>query len=299
MSASKITLMVLCIVLCVSLAIMVINNGKLKKQKAELEGYYNQTTGAILEIQDSLEAINTKEMMIHMIATNPEIGDSAAISERDKILNSIQNIDNYIQQNKIKLDKLEKEMQRKTLRISGMGKLINKLKKQIADKEAMIIELRNQVDSLTQTIRNEREKALQEIAVREDTITEQGSTINAQNETIDQQTEMINKQNDLLNTVYYAIGVKKQLIDSGYLDKGGIFTKAKMNTSFNSEKMLSINVAKESDISISAGLKKIKILTAQNTNSYILKPESANVTILKITNPEEFRKIKYLLIQLD
>jgi len=60
-----------------------------------------------------------------------------------------------------------------------------------------------------------------------------------------------------------------------------------------------LNLMENATFKIEKELKKIKIVSPHNPNSYTLTAESETSTVFQITDKEEFRKIKYLVIVVD
>lgn len=299
MGNSKVLWALVITIMVVVSVVMFVQNHKLKIKNQQIQDYFEQTTQTIGEIQDSLDQINTKELMIKKIAQNTEINDTITTDTKAQILQSIDGMNHYIEANKQKIAKLEKDLEKNKMRMNGMHSIIAKLKQSIIEKEQMITDLRSQIDLLTQTILVEREKAKLEISMKDVTINNQSQTISGQHDTIGKQNEMIRQQAEILNTIYYVIGTKAELVAKGILEKGSLFTKAKLSHNYLEDNFVKMNIQDVDQIVIQKNIKKIKILSAQNKNSYIVKSDTNSQSILKITNPDEFKRIKYLIIQVD
>jgi chromosome segregation ATPase len=295
MKDSKVLFMVISVILAVIVIFTLVHNSKLKRENDKVQAYFDQTLQALNEIQDSLAEIDTKDMMIHRIAMNPEVNDSLT-SNKEQIMASIQNLNDYIAMNKERLANLEQSLRDKNMEMKGLQRIIKSLKKNIAEKESLIVELYQQIGTLQEKIDQERKQAALEIAQREETISTQQSTIGTQQETISSQTSTIQKQEEEMNTIFFISAPKNELIEKGFLTKGGLFSSSKKSSEYNEEAMKNINVAQFNEILIKGKLKNVKVLTDQNKKSYTLEARGEE-TILKITNPNEFRKVKYLVVQ--
>ena len=295
MKDTKILFVLISVILAGIVIFTLVQNSKLKRENDKVQDYFAQTLEALNEIQDSLSEIDTQELMIHRMAINKEITDSIP-GTKDKIMASIQNINDYIAMNKERLSNIKKTLKEKNIEIKGLQRMIAKLKKSIEEKELLITSLTNQIDVLKIKIETERIAYEQEIAQKEDTIQAQQTTIGTQEETISTQAGTIQAQDEEINTIYFIAGAKNVLIEKGFMTKGGLFSSAKKSSEYNEKEMTSVNLNKFNEVVIKAKLKNVKVLSDQNKNSYMLE-EKGNETILKITNPNEFRKIKYLIIQ--
>ncbi len=295
MKDSKILFSVITVILAVIVIFTLVQNSRLKRENDKVQNYFNQTLEALNEIQDSLSEIDTKDLIIHRMAVNPEVNDSLS-NAKDRIMSSIQSINDYIALNKERLSNIEQTLKEKNLESKGLQRIINNLKKNIAEKEAMISILSKQLDDLKIKVEAERKEYEVQISQKSETIQEQEQTIGQQEETINTQTTQIKNQEDEMNTIYFIAASKNELIEKGFLTKGGLFSSAKRSSRYNEEQMNSFNLVKFSEIVIKAKLKNIIVLSDQNKSSYLLE-DKGNETILTITNPKEFRKVKYLIIQ--
>lgn len=295
MKDSKILFSVITVILAVIVIFTLVQNSRLKRENDKVQNYFNQTLEALNEIQDSLSEIDTKDLIIHRMAVNPEVNDSLS-NAKDRIMSSIQSINDYIALNKERLSNIEQTLKEKNLESKGLQRIINNLKKNIAEKEAMISTLSKQLDDLKIKVEAERKEYEVQISQKSETIQEQEQTIGQQEETINTQTTQIKNQEDEMNTIYFIAASKNELIEKGFLTKGGLFSSAKRSSRYNEEQMNSFNLVKFSEIVIKAKLKNIIVLSDQNKSSYLLE-DKGNETILTITNPKEFRKVKYLIIQ--
>ncbi len=295
MKDTKILFVVISVILAGIVIFTLVQNSKLKRENDKVQDYFGQTLEALNEIQDSLSEIDTQELMIHRMAINKEVTDSIP-NTKDQIMASIQNINDYIALNKERLANIEQTLKEKNIEIKGLQRMIYKLKKSIEEKELLIVSLTNQIDILKIKIETERIAYEHDIAQKEETIETQQSTIGAQEETISTQAGQIQAQDEEMNTIYFISGTKNELIEKGFMTKGGLFKSAKKSSDYNEKEMTAVNLNKFNEIMIKAKIKNIKILTDQNKNAFTLE-DKGNETILKVVNPTEFRKIKYLIIQ--
>ena len=65
---------------------------------------------------------------------------------------------------------------------------------------------------------------------------------------------------------------------------------------FDDTEFIAANLTDMNSIDIERSIKKVKILSPHNTNTYQLTKKDDQSTVLEIVNPEEFWKIKYLVI---
>lgn len=98
-----------------------------------------------------------------------------------------------------------------------------------------------------------------------------------------------------LNTAYYAIGTRRELIENGVLEKGGLLKSKEINEDLDKMAFRAIDVRKIKSIALNAS--KVKLVTEHPTESYeLIADESGNYTI-EITLPESFWSLsKYLIV---
>ncbi|MCB5250979.1 MAG: hypothetical protein LHW49_07440 [Candidatus Cloacimonetes bacterium] len=296
MKNTKMLYIIISILLVIVLIFSITKINNLKKDNEKIQDYFSQTLEALNEIQDSLSGIDTQDLIIKRMASNLEVDGN--ISNSEEIMLSIQNINDYIALNKERLINIEETLKEKDIEIIGLQRIIRNLKNNISEKESLIAEMSSQISLLEQMIVEERVAYQKEIDKKDETISTQKSVMDSQETTISIQKGTITAQELEINTIHYVVGKKKQLIEKGFMTKGGLLKKAKKSGDYNKEEMIALNLAEKNIIEIDEKIKSIKVLSDQNVNSYVLE-ETENGTLLNITDINEFRKIKYLIIQVD
>ena len=69
-----------------------------------------------------------------------------------------------------------------------------------------------------------------------------------------------------------------------------------MASDFKEEYFTKTDISNTQTISIDFGIKKVKIISPHNPDSYNLIEKDKNQTVLEIIEPDEFWKINYLVI---
>lgn len=113
----------------------------------------------------------------------------------------------------------------------------------------------------------------------------------------DKTTEIIDYLEDEINTVYYAVGTEKELIDNRVIVKNdgllGFNKKIEIAEKVNDKYFDKINKYKKTEIKVE--LSKIKLISLHPTSSYIIENKDG-VSVIKISNPAEFWKLSKFLI---
>ena len=230
------------------------------------------------EIQDNLAAIKEKENVINMNTS----GDFESTPEmKDQIQNDIQTIYDLLQENKSKINKLQKRLKSSNIKIKALKETIDKLMQQIQMKDAEIGDLKQKLEEMN----------IQITILETNVDSLQGENV-AKDETI------IQKENEL-NTAYYVLGTEKELKANGVITKEGGFIGlgkiAKLRSDFNKDYFTEIDIRTTKDIPLIC--KKVRILTTHPAGSYELVTKDDRVGKIVIKDEKEFWKAsKYLVI---
>jgi len=251
-----------------------------RMSEQDVEAKYGQTIQAIAEIQDSLDTINLGD-------DNPKFGSGEAATERnlagpnrEAALDRIAMLRSSIARNKERINDLEAGLKKSGVQVAGLQKLITNLKRSVADKETQVAFLSTQVDSLQTEVTGLNTV----VAQTQDTL-----------RTRDIQVE--DKRRELA-TVYYVVGDKGTLSKSGIVrTSGGVLGVGKTVVPVGSMDLASftpIDTDRETVIRIPSA--KARLVSAQPASSYELRPVGEDMMELHILNPDEFRKIREVII---
>ena len=245
----------------------------LLEESEQKDKFVEEYTNTLNLIYDNLEHIRKREGLLNKMSENMETGQTASLKE--KLLYNISSIDEYLQDTRKQLKSLKEKVYSSKLNSASLEEKINELNKVLEEKETYITELRGNVEKL-----NAR-------------VTEVEGELDDKNEVIESQTAQ-------LNTAYYIIAGEKELKNKGILqEKGGILgiRKAKLLApNFEKQDFNSADITSLNNLDIDRGIKKIKIISPHNPESYDLIQKGENHTVLEILDPEAFWKIRYLVI---
>jgi chromosome segregation ATPase len=245
----------------------------LAEQSNMKDEFVEEYTKTVNEIYDNLENIRKREGFITKYSKNVEKDKEASI--KDKMLQNIASMDSYIKNSKSQLKQLKSKIKNSQVKSSSFEEMVETLSRTIEEKESHIIELKEQVDKLY----------MQVAEVEED--------LQKSNEIIEEQTEKI-------NTAYYVIGTNKELQNKKIIaEKGGFlwFGKTKILASdLKKTDFTTTDISDTDSISIKQNIKDIKIISNHNPESYHLTKKDEDKTVLEIIDPDEFWKMKYLVV---
>jgi archaellum component FlaC len=245
----------------------------------------NDFLSAFNEIQDNLDTIKAKEMMI----TEKTEGKTELKKDaKDQINEDISMIYQLLIDTKDQLSKVKKNLGNSNYQIGQLEKMIDHLNNQLLEKdaeiEALYVELNNlntKVVSLTK-----------DVSVLRDQNQEKSTIIN-------EQLQDLNQKTIEMNTAYFAIGSKKFLKDNNIITQEGGFigigSNKKLKADFNSDAFTKIDIRTTSVINI-PGKKKVKVVTNHPEESYKITGEDQD-RVFEIIDFEAFwNSTKYLVL---
>lgn len=245
-------------------------------------GGYDQALNTINEIENALENVRAAENIIML--ENQEGNTNNAVSE-------IIAIQQTLQENRNKIAQLEKQLADQGANSKALNQTINRLKKQIEEKDTyinslkdelqlskeQIAELNSQVDNLNQNI---------------DDLNTNIDNLNTQNA---EQQATISQQDAAINTVWYCVATNKVLVEKGLVTKGGLFSSSEVSGQ-GIDKTQLVQADKRSLNNIPLNTKKATIITKHPEGSYQLVEGEDGAQTLEITDTDAFWSISNYLI---
>lgn len=246
------------------------------------KGGFDQALNTINEIESALESVRAQENIIMM--ENQEGNTNKAVSE----INAIQQT---LQENRQKIENLEKQLAEQGATSKALNQTVSRLKKQLEEKDTYIASLKDEL---------QQSKA--QIATLNDQVTDLSNNINELNSNLDVMTVQnaaqqatIENQDAMLNTVWVCVAPQQILVDKGILSKGGLFKSSEL-TKQGYDKSQFAEIDKREVESIPLNTKKPTIMTSHPESSYqIVEVEGGN-KVLEILDKESFWSISNYLV---
>jgi predicted nucleic acid-binding Zn-ribbon protein len=261
-----------------------------KAAEDSLRTRFDTAVAAIAEIQDSLTTIMPNETDVMNLSRDIEKGARSAKPMNERMLQSISDLKRGIQDSKRLIQRLEKRLKDSDVKTAGLEKIIENLKRVVGARESMIRGLSARVDSLKVRVANLET----DVAVGTKRIQEQ------QQEISDKQREIADRQREI-STIHYIIGSRKRLMALGLLEESGgllgIGKATRLAGRFPPDYFTPLDTDAERTIRVAG--KKPVVLSAQSLASYQLVPVTKEWSELRITDPTEFRKVRYLVVQVE
>ena len=218
------------------------------------KGGFDNALSTINEIENALESIRAAEGIILM--ENQEGNTSKAVSE----INAIQQT---LRENRDKINALEKQLAEQGAKSKALNQTINRLKKQLDDKDVYINNLKDELQQSRQQIADLSEQ----VSDLNENISNLNSSLDVMNEMNAVQQETIENQDVMLNTVWVCVAAEPALIEKGIISKGGLF-QAKEISKQGFDKSQFVQADKRELNVIPLNTKKAKMMTTHPENSY-------------------------------
>jgi peptidoglycan hydrolase CwlO-like protein len=250
-----------------------------KNAREDAQSRYAQTIDAISQIQDSLNAISLGDTNVAARPWNQETGQKLANPSGQEALDRISLLRASISRSKDRILLLEANLKKSGIKLASLQKMIRNLKENVAQKEQAIALLSTRVDSLSTQV------------------TSLNNTVTETQEQVRQRDQTIEEKRHEIATVLYAVGNKSELKKDGVImSKGGVLGLGKTWTpSPLADESVFTPMDTDQQTVIYTTAPKARVLSAQPPSSYEMRIVDGKME-LHITNTEQFRKIKKVVI---
>lgn len=247
---------------------LISSNDSLKAVIASRDAALEEMINTINRVEAGFREINEAQGRINLDVTGNETSINESIEQDFAYINET------LQKNKEEIEKLKTQLSKNQGAYKQLHTMLENLQKQLADKGKEIEAMRDEL--MKRDIR---------IASLDKTVEELTQTNEASKQTIGIQEAEI-------NTVWYAIGTKKELKNENILKSGDVLRATNANLGyFTKADMRELTT-------INTYAKSAKLLTTHPENSYSLERNSDKQYILTIKDAVTFWSIsKYLVIQ--
>lgn len=246
------------------------------------KGGFDNALNTINEIEAALEAVRAQENIIMM--DNQEGNTNKAVSE----INAIQQT---LQENRQKIERLEKQLAEQGASSKALNQTVSRLKKQLEEKDTYI-----------SSLKDELQQSREQIAELNEQVTDLNNNINELNTNLDVMTVQnaaqqatIENQDAMLNTVWVCIAPQQTLVEKGILSKGGLFQSSAI-TKQGFDKTQFVEGNKRELELIPLNTKKAKIMTNHPESSYQINEGEEGAQTLQILDKEAFWSMSNYLV---
>ena len=246
------------------------------------KGGFDQALNTINEIEAALEAVRAQENII--LIDNQEGNTNKAVTE----INAIQQT---LQENRQKIENLEKQLAEQGASSKALNQTVSRLKKQLEEKDTYI-----------SSLKDELQQSREQIAELNEQVTDLNNNINELNTNLDEMTVQnaaqqatIENQDAMLNTVWVCIAPQQTLVEKGILSKGGLFQSSAISKQgFDKTQFVEGN-KRELEL-IPLNTKKPTIMTNHPESSYQINEGEGGAKTLQIVDKEAFWSMSNYLV---
>ena len=246
------------------------------------KGGFDQALNTINEIENALEAVRAQENIILM--ENQEGNTNKAVSEIDAIQRTLQ-------ENRTKIANLEKQLAEEGATSKALKQTVNRLKKQLEEKDTYITNLKAELQESRQQIADLNEQ----VSNLNEDIKDLNSNLDVMNVQSAAQTATIENQDAALNTVWICVGTTQVLKDKGVINKAGLFQGNEISKQgFDNSQFTKADKRELSTLPLNS--KKVTVMTTHPEGSYELVKNDQGAYVLNINDKESFWSMSNYLV---
>ena len=246
------------------------------------KGGFDNALNTINEIEAALEAVRAQENIIMM--ENQEGNTNKAVSE----INAIQQT---LQENRQKIENLEKQLAEQGASSKALNQTVSRLKKQLEEKDTYINSLKDELQQSKQQIAHLNEK----VSDLNENINELSTNLDVMSVQNAAQQATIENQDAMLNTVWVCIAPQKTLVEKGILSKGGLFQSSAISKQGLDKTQFEQGNKRDLEL-IPLNTKKAKIMTSHPEGSYQINENADGAQTLQILDKEAFWSMSNYLV---
>ena len=246
------------------------------------KGGFDNALNTINEIEAALEAVRAQENIIMM--ENQEGNTNKAVSE----INAIQQT---LQENRQKIENLEKQLAEQGANSKALNQTVSRLKKQLEEKDTYINSLKDELQQSKQQIAHLNEK----VSDLNENINELNTNLDVMSVQNAAQQATIENQDAMLNTVWICVAPQKTLVEKGIVDKGGLFSSSVISKQGLDKTQFEQGNKRDLEL-IPLNTKKAKIMTSHPEGSYDIVEGDGGAQTLQILDKEAFWSMSNYLV---
>lgn len=262
--------------------------GDKTKSNPEADSLRTQLSAQMEEMDEMnlfLDAVNmSMDSVVNMEGTVLRTTGESPLSRKEQIQKNMEAYKLILQQQRERLDILEKKLKDNNAYAGKMQKTIAALKQQLEEKDQAIIKLSEELE--------QRNFQIEELKDNVDNLNVQVAELEEDSKA---KQEEIKEKTDQMNEAYVFIGDKNALKKAGLIEGGSLLKKSKLNTS-NIDKKLFKKVDIRNVKNFQIPDSKPEVLTQMPAGSYEITKTGNNSSELTITDPARFWGVSRFLI---
>ena len=262
--------------------------GDKTKSNPEADSLRTQLSTQMEEMDEMnlfLDAVNmSMDSVVNMEGNVLRTTGESPLSRKEQIQKNVEAYKLILQQQRERLDILEKKLKDNNAYAGKMQKTIAALKQQLEEKDQAIIKLSEELE--------QRNFQIEELKDNVDNLNVQVTELEEDSKA---KQEEIKEKTDQMNEAYVFIGNKDALKKAGLIEGGSLLKKSKLNTS-NIDKKLFKKVDIRNVKNFQIPDSKPEVLTQMPAGSYEITKTGNNSSELTITDPARFWGVSRFLI---
>lgn len=262
--------------------------GDKTKSNPEADSLRTQLSAQMEEMDEMnlfLDAVNmSMDSVVNMEGTVLRTTGESPLSRKEQIQKNVEAYKLILQQQRERLDILEKKLKDNNAYAGKMQKTIAALKQQLEEKDQAIIKLSEELE--------QRNFQIEELKDNVDNLNVQVAELEEDSKA---KQEEIDEKVNQMNEAYVFIGDKDALKKAGLIEGGSLLKKSKLNTS-NIDKKLFKKVDIRNVKNFQIPDSKPEVLTQMPAGSYEITKTGNNSSELTITDPARFWGVSRFLI---
>lgn len=251
-------------------------NDSLQNAVLQKDSIINDAFSSISEIAENINRITDREKLITAQAVG-EISKPVKV----QIADNINAINELLEKNRVTIARLQasaSKLKEANVRIDALQTLVEQLQEQLQQKDAQLAQLSDKIKSLN----------IEVAALGRTVVNLESDKSDLQDTVVEQQTQ--------INTVYYIVGLEKELVKKDIIDKKGFIGRTRVVSDNASMTDFTKGDARTTE-RIAIGKTKAKIVTSHPEKSYMLVMGAKNVVEeLVITDKEAFWSNSKMLV---
>ncbi len=257
-----------------------------EEEQKKLNAYIGEITDTIDAVEIKLQDVRSKQTSITSMITESENDGS----KKTKLLQDISVIEDQLKKDKQDIADLQAKMKKSSIRIKLLDDMVANLQKEIEKNERTMAEMR--------TALQEKDRV---IAAKEDVIKSKEDSLDYANKNLRMVVSELEQTNKVLdetkNTAYYLVGTKKELLAGNVIEESGFIRKKQsLAKNFDTGVFTKIHIGRESEFAVDCRAKDVHILPQRGADTFAIEPNGENACVVKVTSPEQFWKMPYLVI---
>lgn len=256
-----------------------------RQELAERDAMLDEFGAAISAVDSNLEMMNALEVEL------AESLQSSAKDKKERIQENVNRLKELMASNRDYLGQMQETLNANQHISANLMGVVESMQEKVMMNNLRLARHNNDLETLGDDFKDMFEEYIKAEYAR--MVLEEG--MNKMEGNIGKMENQMRELKNYLNTAYFAIGTRRELIESGVLEKGGLLKSKEINEDLDKMAFRAIDVRKIKSIALNAS--KVKLVTEHPTESYeLIADESGNYTI-EITLPESFWSLsKYLIV---